>query len=358
MKKRILALLLAMMMVFSLVACGDKESASVDDKKEEKKTEQTTTEEPTTERAKTLSEKIVAVLGAIDITEVNTVEFEITNLEIPEQGTYSFKAVVSTVDSNAKAVVKWAKQGQSYKDLAEVLYVDGDVYVDVASLYDAVMELTGATSAEGPSIPEGYMVITEEEIKTMLESSAPEGSATSQYEELLNKYKNMQLSPILYTALVENVAGYVESINGKLPEGALTVSDDTIAIVLKPENLDGIINATIGSDVEKYAKAYAEAIKDDELGKEISKLILENIDGVNDELANMEPASGSATEENAGEKITIDIKKLSSGLSVKLGIDIEEVNASVSVATKKENVTITAPSNTYTMEDLQSTPIQ
>jgi len=399
MKKRIFALMLVFIMLLSCVACGDKESASVED---DDNGQQTTTvangEEPTTETPeveKTLAEKISSLMSGIELTGTNAVELEVTNVEMGKSyewnndelveipGTmYDLKLMLQT-DTEAKNValtVKYAKAGSVYKDMTKAYFVDETLYIDVLSLMTAMIDMGEANSESLPNTPTGYLKLTKEEIQSIVDSmnqpgiygdmndaaaspvmTVEEGEAENGFdiEEILDTLQNTEIAPILYTELVKQASLYVGSISDKLPEGFLAVTDNNMTVTMTPENIDELAKAVKGSDLETYAKAYANAIKDDELGAKLSSLILENVDGLNDKLAKINTDGNSATEENAGEYIKVIVDTYEVGFGLKLEMKADGETMKLSAAIKKETASIVAPSNTYSITALMpSQPLQ
>ncbi len=335
MRKKLLSVLLMVVMVLSLAACGTKKTGSGSSSR--------------------------AVLDSMEAAEANsvTMAFEMSM----DDENLAFKMDVATVDeksatatADVKMNIEGMETGNDYVRLTDVVVDDETIYVNVKSVIDFMAELDPQFA-----MLEEYLDLSGDYVKLTMDDM------TALYSDVLGV--DIDFAELMETSLEEaegDDSAYTDAVLDVLcrfldelasKEGSqLTISADKISISLTEKNITAFMEALSQIDVEEYLMQYAEAMDKIEGGVDYTAAMQQEIEGCNDAI---KKAAEDLKENGAGDdevEVSFSMGMEGKGCVVSMAIgakdDVEDVKMALSMTTSPDKGTaVTVPDSVMTYDE-------
>ncbi len=331
MKKRFLSIMLVLIMVLSLVACGSKDNAGKKGGNDSTKKNEN--------KAATLTE----VVDAMSKVEAKGVTIEGSMDEM------NGKLVVKS--DGEKASVEVVFDGNSVTD---VIYADEVLYVNLqafAKFYDDYMgEAMFVPAFEQLGVTQKYMSLTMTEIEGLLQN---EGMTVADIFSGVEGGDPEELQKIA-AAIVKFFGDYLESVKGEIPSGSILSIDGTYAeITINAGNIEKVLNAMKNGDVKPYIEQLAKDLKATKTFAEEDLDVDEGVEGFKEQIDEALDSLDEIKDAKLDAKIGFGVKN--GNLSVKGDMSMEEDGnehkISFSISSDNDDVKISAPSSVITYSE-------
>ena len=331
MKKRFLSIMLVLIMVLSLVACGSKDNAGKKGGNDSTKKNEN--------KAATLTE----VVDAMSKVEAKGVTIEGSMDEM------NGKLVVKS--DGEKASVEVVFDGNAVTD---VIYADETVYVNLqafAKFYDDYMgEDMFVPAFEQLGVTQKYMSLTITEIEGLLQN---EGLTVADIFSGVEGGDPEELQKIA-TALVKFFGDYLESIKGEIPSDILTIDGTYAELTINVENIEKVLNAMKNGDVKPYIEQLAKDLKATKTFAEEELDIDEGVEGFKEQIDEALDSLDEIKDAKLDVKIGFGVKN--GNLSIKSDMSMEEDGnehkISLSISSNNDDAKISAPGSVITYSEL------
>lgn len=332
MKKKVLSIMLMLVMVLSVTACGKKTGADA---------------QPTVKN----------VLEAISNTETNTVTCEI-EFESAEESMAFRIAGANQDEQHGYATVELKLNidpyvMEDYVRLTDLYVVNDEVYMNVQQILDFMVELDSqfAMLSAYFQLPGDYLAITLDDLIALYEEM---GIDTSELD--LESMESEEWNDEYTKAMVEVFGSMLDEFAAKTGETTVTITADKATFTINNDNILTVMDALAAMDLEDYFMDFAEKIDkiDGTVGN--TAYMKEQVEGMNDEIKS---AAEEVKANGVGEdkvNVVIDLGVNGNSVEVNLNMDMETDGETSTmkvamITTPDKASEVTVPVSTMTLEE-------
>lgn len=331
MKKKLLAMMLMVVMVLSLAACGTKNTASGDG-------------------VKAVLDKMSALEtnGVSMVFEMN-MDDENVGIKLDMSGDDDTALVTFDVKMNIEGMVL-----DDYVRLTDVIVVDQVAYANVTSIFDFLAELDPqyALLSAYIDLPGDYLMLTMDDLSELYQDFL---GVDIDFAELLNTSleETEEENPALAEAAKDVVCRFIDEFAAKEGSG-VTVSGDKISVSVNEKTIEAFMKALASMDVEDYCMQYAEAMDKIEGGVDYTAAMSKEIDGLNEAIREASEDVSFDDDEQIEINASMGVQGKNNVVSASIRVkdSLDDVKMSLSVKTTPDkNQSISVPGSIMTYDE-------
>lgn len=270
MKKRIISMLMVVMMILSLTACGKKGGNDA-------------------ATAKDVLTKIAEYEGKqMDMTFDIEVEGE----------KMSFRIAASQLSDTEVGLDMYMTYGTSGEVKLTTMYGSNtEIYVNLQEILDAlvVIEPSFAAYTAYYQLPSDWVLVTLEDLKMLY---AMMGVDTTAFDLAMAAEEDQKASEEFETKTIEAFGNFLDEYANAAGNEVLAVENGTVTFKLNNENVAAAMKALASIDVEKYINDYVAAVESIEGTEETVEQLKEMSVGLNDAIKDLEAEAANVSDDD------------------------------------------------------------
>ncbi|MDD6571464.1 MAG: hypothetical protein PUF12_03640 [Thermoflexaceae bacterium] len=333
MKRKVLSIMLMLVMVLSLAACGKKAGADA---------------QPTVKN----------VLENISKVEANTVtcEFVIEDAEF----NMAFRITGSNQDeTHGYATIEMKLNMdpyvmEDYAELTNMYVINEEVYINVQQILDFLTDLDSqfAMLSAYFALPGDYLVVTLDDLIALYEQMGIDISELN-----LESMQSEEWNEEYTKAMVEVFGNMLDEYAVKAGESAVTITADKATFTVNNDNVVAIMDALAAMDIENYFMDFAEKIDkiDGTVGN--TAYMKEQVEGMNEEIksAAEEVKANGVGDDKVNMVIDMGVNGTSAVINFNMDMETygETSKMTLTMTTTPDKASdVTVPVSTMTIEEL------